>query len=337
MSIADYRIFAVILESMLFAFYIVVLMAFYCAKSWKDSKRVPGIFAISVGLFLMCAAAWTLDICVLSLQLYQLLPSRFSPNGPDTTIDQATTTLYGNLKFARSACTTVIYIFCDIISLWRAYVIYGRPRWLKITSLSLFSFSCILYIATLVLDDTSGLGSPPTFAVRLEELDGGAVPEVLSSMAVSTTAFSQVFVTALIARKAWIYRKDLQSLLPAQRMGSSNRKRLTSVFYVVIETGIVYSLLWVIFVLAHEYALGLTGAYWSEAWVCQISGIYPTLIVVIISERASILEQGANNASGLGSVSIRFAANDDLEALHPVVPDKTLPGLASEGTLDQSL
>ena len=122
----------------------------------------------------------------------------------------------------------------------------------------------------------------------------------------------------------------MKLLLPIKR-GSFTQPKLLAVLYIVVETGIVYTVLFVIFILIDAGVFGSeVGSYWSEFWMCQLSvrhfpcfglilnsqseiqGIYPTLIVVAVSLRASILEQSVANASDLATVSLHFATNGDL-------------------------
>ncbi|VDB94254.1 unnamed protein product [Peniophora sp. CBMAI 1063] len=231
-SISDYRIFPVILESILFALY-TVLMIFYCLKYRQDRERVLAVFVVSICLFVMCATSWALDVWILSLELYRLVPGRLMNSGDlgDLPIGQAVDSLNGNLAFARDTCGAIVYVFCDYITLWRAYVIYGRPRWLKVVCISTFVFSCALYANDVALNFTASLSRPPSYATHLETFDHGAIVWGLSSTALATTAFAQVFSTVLIAREALIYRKELKTLLSPYRT-SAGRHRLVAVLSV---------------------------------------------------------------------------------------------------------
>ncbi|VDB92285.1 unnamed protein product [Peniophora sp. CBMAI 1063] len=307
---ADYRMFPVILESVLFALY-TMLMIFHCTKYRHDNERALGSFAVCMCLFVLCAASLALDIWVLSLEVYRLLPSRSSPNGTRVSFGQAFGELLGNIVFARNVCTSVIFISCDCISLWRAYVIYGKPRWLKVTCCSLIVLSGVLYPLNVTLHAGVEL---PNSRFHLSSANQATVLWVMSSITEGSTAVAQIFSTFLIARKALLHRKEIQRLLPAHN-GAYNSQRLLGVLYVVVETGVMYSLLWVLFFVANDDGLGATGNYWSNYWMCQLSGIYPTLIVVVVSQRSSILEQ-AYTISGLASAPIRrgSAADADVEA-----------------------
>ncbi|VDB92284.1 unnamed protein product [Peniophora sp. CBMAI 1063] len=288
-SMADYRIYPVILESVLFALY-TVLMIFHCIKYSHDKKRAVGIFAVSICLFIMCAATWALDVWILSLELYRFLPSRASPGGTANPLFQALKELNGTATYARALCNIVIFIFCDSISLWRAYLIYGRPRWLRVVCYLIFVASSAFYIVNVLLRAGDDLANPPPSTVHLSKLDHGALLWLMGSASRGSTVLAQVFATILIARKVVSYRKEIKDLMPTHG-GPHNSRRLIAVLYVVVETGVVYSLLWVIYFVSNLGVLGETGGYWGDYWMCQLSGICPTLIVVVVSQRSSILEQ----------------------------------------------
>ncbi|VDB92281.1 unnamed protein product [Peniophora sp. CBMAI 1063] len=326
-SMADYRIFPVILESVLLALH-AVLIVLLCIKYWGDKDRVLGVFAVSACLFIMTAAEWALDIWVLALELYRLLPSRLSPDGVSIPINEALKELNGNVTFARDTCLTVVFILCDSISLWRAYVIYGRPMWLKFTCCSLVAVSCILYLLDMVVDLGKDLMTPAAMVIHNSTLGRGVAIRAIANTALAITALSQVLATVLIARKAILYRKEMKLLLSA---GPYNFRMLVPILYVLVETGIVYSLLWVIFVISNSGNVDTAATYWSEYWIGQISGIYPTLIVVVVSRRASILEQSIHCAPALQSTSIHFATNIDMEELE--LPSGTLDVTRKHGEL----
>ena len=46
---------------------------------------------------------------------------------------------------------------------------------------------------------------------------------------------------------------------------------LVTVLYIVIETGVMYTLLWIVCLLEHDRVLGDRGYEWSTYWMCQIS------------------------------------------------------------------
>ncbi|KZV67492.1 hypothetical protein PENSPDRAFT_51182 [Peniophora sp. CONT] len=314
-SVATYRMFPLLMESMLYALY-TALMVSYCLRYYtQDTQRVWGIFSVTASLYLLCTSAWALDVSVLWLEMYQLLPSRLSPAAINLSIDDAKTNLDGSIHVARDVCKIITILLSDVITLWRAYVIYGRPKWLRIVCIAFVAISATLYVVNEIMISASFINtrSLPQFLVRYFEVGGGRLQNAITAMTVSTTACAQALTTVLIARKAWTHRQEIKDRLP-DRSQSSRYQRLVAVLYIVIEIGLAYTCIWIFFALGNQEVLGLTAYYWANALMCQLSGMYPTLIVVVVSIRESLLEHSVQNASGLASIPIHFAtANGDGE------------------------
>ncbi|KZV72994.1 hypothetical protein PENSPDRAFT_733163 [Peniophora sp. CONT] len=289
--IAGYCMFPLILESMLFALF-TVLIAYHSLKYWTGKKRTRSIFAVCVCLYVLCAICWALDVWIVWVDLYRVLPSQLSPatldpaDDPYSTIDRLT----GPMLFARHISSRIIFIMCDWVSLWRAYAIYGSPRWLKIVCILIVAVSCVFH---------------------------GGVNMAFEYMSLSTTACAQIFSTALIAWKAWlarrIYRQEV-SMHPVERVGGSeshDHRRLFTILCIVIETGVVYTLLFITHVLSVAILLGAGYSTWSFFWISQVSGICPTLIVVVVSLQQSVLEHKAHTDTAATDItlSIQFAGN----------------------------
>ncbi|KZV62725.1 hypothetical protein PENSPDRAFT_670175 [Peniophora sp. CONT] len=249
--------------------------------------------------------------------LYYLIPSRLLPAGLEktsSTLDNAR--LNGTKMFVRTLCEGVVFVFCDVVSMWRAYVIYGRPRWLRTICIAIFVVSSGLYILIGIFYGPTLVANPPNFVTRLNREHGKFVFG-LELAAFLTTAGAQVSSTVLIARKAWTHRRAVQSALSLDE-GRSDYQRTTAVLYVVIESGLAYTLIWVLYVASAKSWFGPIGYYWGSFWMCQLSGIFPTLVVVIVSLRASILERSIVTTTGPTTTPIRFAVGGtDSETVVP--------------------
>ncbi|VDB86241.1 unnamed protein product [Peniophora sp. CBMAI 1063] len=314
-DIITYRTFPLLLESMLFALY-TALMIFYCLRFYRrDTQRVWALFAISAGLYILSTLAWALDVSTLWLDAYQLFSGRLLQTASDASVDRTIGRLTGIFK-AHDACEIIIISLSDIVSSWRAYVIYNKPMWLKIVSVVVVSFSTGLYIVNETMiharfSSSSAMTVTRTFWVPYWDIDGGRLAIAVQALTMSATASAQVLATGLIARKAWIHRRQLKELVP-DRHDSPRHQRLLAVLHIITETGVVYACLRVLYVLAnfgtHSAILGQSAYYWVNAFMSQISGMYPTLIVFMVSVQQSFLERSILNASSeLGRISMRLA------------------------------
>ncbi|VDB86243.1 unnamed protein product [Peniophora sp. CBMAI 1063] len=316
-NIATYRMFPLLLESMLYALY-VALMIFYCLRFYmKHTQRVWWILVISFVLFVLSTVTWALDVSVLWLEMYRLLPSRLSSTVPEISAGLAIEKLDGGIKTAHDACEVITIFMSDIVALWRAYLIYGKPRWLKVVSIIAITLSTALYILNemMIFGRYGGESDSPSpaFWIRYWEIDGGKLALIVQATTLSTTACAQLLATILLAWKAWIHRRQLNDLLPNRR-SSSKHQRPGAILYVIIETGAAYTFLRVLYVYANYVGAIETGNesaliafYWATAIMCQISGMYPTLIIFLVSLRESLVERSVASQSAHAITSIRFA------------------------------
>ncbi|VDB86256.1 unnamed protein product [Peniophora sp. CBMAI 1063] len=316
-DVATFRVFPLVLESMLFAFY-TALMIFYCLRFYgkRGAQRVWFIFAISVILYILSTVTWTLDISTLWSDMYCFLPDRLSSRNSKVSPDEALARLNGITKIAHDTCEVIVVLLSDIVSLWRAYIIYGKPRWLKTMSIAVVIVSTALYIVNEVMIYDIFSSQP------YQDAHGERLVVAIQVVTLSATACAQLFATMLIAHKAWTHRKQLRELLPT-RQGSYRHQRPLAVLCIIIETGIAYTCLRVFFVLAnfgtHSVRLLGEAAYnWSNAFMSQMSGMYPTLVVLVVFVRESFIERSIQNASEIGSISgIRSAATPNANGAEP--------------------
>lgn len=112
------------------------------------------------------------------------------------------------------------FVLSDTVALWRAYVIYGRQRCLRLV----FSVITVLYIGTheytltcepllmsnhvalcvltVIVHDTLFLANPPAIAVAFNRLGGGQAALSLGAVTGAWSLCIQVLATAMIARMA---------------------------------------------------------------------------------------------------------------------------------------
>ncbi|KZV73015.1 hypothetical protein PENSPDRAFT_663374 [Peniophora sp. CONT] len=233
------------------------------------------------------------NVYIVWLELYRFLPSRLSFNGTVSASD-AHQELVGNIDYAREIFRETIFILCDLVPLWRAYIIFGKPRWLKIANLSIIMLSSVLYVINVTFVYSINLQTPPDFVIRFTEVRNGDVALAVLMLSASLTAFAEVFATVLISWKVWVHRRQVKALIPEYR-SSSNHRRLVAVLNIVIESGIIYSILWVLYTIMSIGVLGV--------------GIYPTLVVVVISLRSSVLERSVSDASAVTGMPIHLEVN----------------------------
>ncbi|KAK1227903.1 hypothetical protein PQX77_003114 [Marasmius sp. AFHP31] len=101
--------------------------------------------------------------------------------------------------------------------------------------------------------------------------------------------------TIVIGLKFWSYRQNVGVYLSKSKKG-----RAEKVFILLVESGIVYSLLWIIqLVLARippppTFAGQIVQQIFKSATV-QLVGIYPTLLIVLVYLQRSLWDSSGNS------------------------------------------
>ena len=73
----------------------------------RATQRVWCMLAVSASLYALSTGAWALDVSVLWLEVYRLLPSRSSVSALDMPINDALPKLDGPIKAAHDACEVI--------------------------------------------------------------------------------------------------------------------------------------------------------------------------------------------------------------------------------------
>ncbi|KZV70093.1 hypothetical protein PENSPDRAFT_685852 [Peniophora sp. CONT] len=310
-DIADFRAFPLLLETTLIGVFTVQTASFVqqrCSRLIKEARKPPYLrskpkphanllLGLAIGLYFLAVAYWAIDIALLRQELYVLLPNQVS-DAPDPRVYNALADLRGAEKYAQAIIQVVIWSISDCITLWRAYVILERPRWLGLTILLLLFLEFADYVVYLTLY-LFALTHPPRFIAVLWQNSGGLIGTAPFVAASSLTATVQVFATSLIAYKAWSILQSRRGVLH----GPGRNFRTLSVF---IESGVAYTVLWIWYAVgANNMITSKTTAAWTDFYVVPITAMYPTLVMMIVTVQDSVLADADNWPSRASS--FRFA------------------------------
>ncbi|KZV75523.1 hypothetical protein PENSPDRAFT_70944 [Peniophora sp. CONT] len=281
-SIADYRVFPLLLETALVAFLTVLVVYFLYARLSRGTWS--SVLVVSLCLYALAVACWGLDIRLLwqalCVDLPRLLSLPDSDPGLDMGLDQ------GPIPFAQEVLWVCVYSLGDGVTIWRAYVISGKPPWLRVTILGIFVVEAVIY-ALVIAAEVGGLAQGPHSG-----LQSRSIYLSLSTAACSFTAAGQVFASSLIGYKAWRHWKEVKDFM--DNSGARGSQRSISLMLLIVETGIAYTLLWIWFALSRSDTtseLGLKAWYWSSYYMVPTAAIYPTLVVVLVTARCSVLDR----------------------------------------------
>ncbi|KAI0666587.1 hypothetical protein C8Q78DRAFT_436138 [Trametes maxima] len=242
--------------------------------------------------------AWVTD-CISTLTLANDDAAEFSQTKSNTPL---------LVQCAPTALLTINIIFSDAVVWWRAWVVWSYNR-------------SLLYVGFVLLSATLGLGvnvsrdSCTLYTIGMGTsakgfLLSGDVVGVASSV---VSLINNLVATLLVGIKAWQHRRFLKEHLHHL----PGRTRIEQVLVILVESGVVYSLIW-IFLTVYQFASVSLGdldpdvslalqsfnsthffsrgyqvflklGYFMEC-VVPLIGIYPTLVILLVAMQKSHCE-----------------------------------------------
>ncbi|EIM90632.1 uncharacterized protein STEHIDRAFT_144248 [Stereum hirsutum FP-91666 SS1] len=185
-----------------------------------------------------------------------------------------------HMSMAISVLSRAQYLISDAIVVWRAWAVWYDNRWVRGSLLfSLFGTAVTsIYLAVLnvLSDQTQGVRQYPA----LEQ-------NMLGTFGLLFTNFS---ATIAIAVKAWLYRRSVKEFL---NRGSSKTK-VEGVLTLLVESGAVYCIYWVLNFISDFGKFGSFEFGWPQP---NVSGIYPTLIILLVALQRSTPDSVFTNTS----------------------------------------
>ncbi|EIM79225.1 uncharacterized protein STEHIDRAFT_173208 [Stereum hirsutum FP-91666 SS1] len=188
------------------------------------------------------------------------------------------------------------YFISDCVVVWRAWVIWYDKRWIRMFLLFSLLGTAVTGSVLVVLN------------VREIKFDNHYTAlewNMLGTFGLFVTNFG---ATIAIAVKAWLFRRSVKEFL---NRGSSKSK-VESVLTLLVESGAVYCIYWVVEFVTDFGVLGDFDIGWAQP---NISGIYPTLIILLVALQRSTPEN-VFTISGIPSASpepMRFDPASDLK------------------------
>ncbi|KAI9439104.1 hypothetical protein H4582DRAFT_2075759 [Lactarius indigo] len=248
---------------------------------FTSSRPRMFMFGITTFMFALGIIALVLETA-LSFQLLQFFL--------DPTNGNLWSTYHLNVVFAvESTITRLMYILSDIVCAWRAVVLWNRDkRVIAILLLLILGTAAIggYELGSLVPDFKYAM--PYYYNYRIGRTrDSG--PQIMAGPTLGTNIVS----TGLIAWKAWQHRVSVRKHL-GEGTGSV---RVDRVFALLIESGFLYCCAWIIYTIS---AFGMiSGFVVIEHILFFISGLYPTLIIILVAMQKSPVDYYSTHSTGM--------------------------------------
>ncbi|KAH8991476.1 hypothetical protein EDB86DRAFT_3180726 [Lactarius hatsudake] len=192
--------------------------------------------------------------------------------------------------FADGFITRLMYILSDIICAWRAVVIWDRDKRV-IAILLLFILGTITAAGC-----EMGLGVVPRIGqFTVESTSSQSGPLYMIGPSLGTNLLS----TGLIAWKAW-RRRFLVKKHMVTGAGSVSLERFLAL---LIESGFLYCIPWILYLISAFGVIPDPGFTVIDDVMVFISGIYPTLIIILVAMQKSPVEHYSTHSTGMQFVS----------------------------------
>ncbi|KAI0054231.1 hypothetical protein BV25DRAFT_1782085, partial [Artomyces pyxidatus] len=165
------------------------------------------------------------------------------------------------------------YILSDAIVVWRALTLWSSDR-------RIFFVLLIFMLGTIAAAGSDlGLSLSQLFDTLDVVEDQSRVQQGRRALIlVGPTLATNVCATLLIAYKAWHYRVAVKAHLNEDNAATKVEKILA----LLVESGVVYCVMWILYVLAAFRIFPNPGPSIMDGIMVQVSGIYPTVIIILV-------------------------------------------------------
>ncbi|KAJ7119144.1 hypothetical protein C8R44DRAFT_878646 [Mycena epipterygia] len=217
--------------------------------------------------------------------------------------------LLRRLDIAETCLRRLTYFLSDIIVVWRAWVIWHDNRMMH-AGLAV----CLL---------ATGATSLTLLVFNFKsEFDGTHFDDYTQNFLGTFGLLVTNFVsTALISYKLWYYRRNVKKYI--NRAGTGNT-RVEGILILLTESGIFYCIFWILLMVGD---FGYYGPDFHFEWFQPyISGLYPTIIIFMVSRQVMLGEEavtfkGSNPGSSGTDQTIWFAPPTASRTAERRVPD----------------
>ncbi|KAI0056961.1 hypothetical protein BV25DRAFT_1920599 [Artomyces pyxidatus] len=183
-----------------------------------------------------------------------------------------------------SVSVRINYILSDAIVVWRALTLWSSDR-------RVFLILLIFMLGTIAAAGSDlGLSLNQLFDTHDVVNDESNAKEGRRALILAgPTIATNVCATSLIAYKAWKYRVSVKAHLNEDNAATKVEKILA----LLVESGVVYCVMWIFYILAAFRVFPDPGDSILDGIMVQVSGIYPTIIIILVCLQKSPCEKYA--------------------------------------------
>ncbi|KAJ7511151.1 hypothetical protein B0H11DRAFT_1954177 [Mycena galericulata] len=288
-STTDFRIFPILAETALYAIFtaLIVTSSYILITRGLESRTRKMMLAVTLVMYGLSTWDWAIDILLLRDQLKVFLMADLIQPPPD---HSKRLQVNAALHVSQAITNNICVMLSDAVVCWRVYVVYGRSKRVLAVASSLL---VALFLGLLLCNLTQiGLAFPNVVKLHLLAPTELGVDVV----ALFFSALVNIWATGMISYKAWRCRREISNHL----RDTSKRSFAESILTLFAETGVVYTVLWILKNIILVPNIEPT-AYTDYASVImyQVTGMYPTIIIILVALKRSHLENQFTTFGGV--------------------------------------
>ncbi|KAK7451745.1 hypothetical protein VKT23_012424 [Stygiomarasmius scandens] len=230
-------------------------------------------------MFICSAGTFANDITDIITQINSFPKTRFF----DTSLTSTRTALVLQVITAR-----ISFLCGDATVVWRAWILFERKSKYRI-----FLGICMLItFATSVIDTCLQMTNSPT-----EDFGWGWIILPVGLL------FTNLVATSLIALKAWQYRQFFRE----NHMDRSGKDQIAKILVLLIESGGVYCLLWVVYGVMQAVDPLFIGTDVIAGLGPHVSCLYLLSIIILTANQKTQCDTTLQGQLGSQSIQVQFA------------------------------
>ncbi|KAI0056956.1 hypothetical protein BV25DRAFT_1480917 [Artomyces pyxidatus] len=266
------------------AFFVLTIAAVYILLRHNQGGVVhaqPMIMLSVIGLMFTCASiAFILQIPLFLGQL----PSYIDPVHAGSPWSHRKTNIITSVG---AVSVRINYILSDAIVAWRALRLWN-------SNTRVFIVLLVFVLGTIAAAGSDlGLSLSQLFNTHsVVEEESNSKEGRRALVLAGPTLATNLCATLLIAYQAWRYRVAVNAHLNENNAATKVEK----IFALLVESGVVYCVMWVLYILAAFRVFPNPGPSIMDGIMVQISGIYPTIIIILVCLHKSPCDKYASQA-----------------------------------------
>ncbi|KAL5485981.1 hypothetical protein ACEPAI_7025 [Sanghuangporus weigelae] len=248
------------------------------------------MFSITISMFLLSTVFWAVSVANLIVTLNGSYAS-----SPDQSSE------WPRLFPTFNALLLVNYVFTDSVVVWHAWVLCKDGNKAILTIPMFFLICTSNHVCTRNYWHQSFNGCLRRNLNHI--IDISQMTNLVLSL------LTNIFATSIIAYRAWQHRQSIRETLSRERDTSTKVEKILAL---LVESGLIYCVSGIMVLLASVLRLpfGILGDFYTPVHV-QVAGIYPTVVLVLVSQQRSLKEGAFSTAGNLtGVVSAQLGSMD---------------------------